>query len=172
MLNQVSESIATMTRNVMINHPNCFNCRLYKQYVTRKSSGTFGGEPLLGSMGILDTDDEVEYEYRYAGDGYALPAEAFSAAPMMDRNDANIGPSTEFRFLITPAAQSGDEHFFTVSTHDVVYLLLGGEDDDPQIAFEVVGRETITNIPPFNVRYICNRRDDLHIKKGGEFLTP
>lgn len=172
MLEKVSLGISAMTRNVVIHHPNCFNCLVYKQQITRKGQDEFSDIPTLGGLGVLDEDDEVEYEYAYAGDGYALPVEQFEPSPMMDHNDANLGPLDEFRFIIFPAAQSGEEGFFEVSTHDIVMLLLGMEEDSPKLAFEVVGRETTTNIPPYNIRFICNRRDDLHIKLGGKLLNP
>ena len=41
-----------------------------------------------------------------------------------------------------------------------MYMDLG---DPVWLAFEVVGIETTVNIPPFTTRYICNRRDDLHV---------
>ena len=57
--------------------------------------------------------------------------------------------------------------WFDVRNHDVMYLLLGTGPDAPRLAFEIVGTETTSNIPPFTTRYITNRRDDLHIPAGG-----
>ena len=177
MLETVANQINQMTRNVVIRHPNTMNCFVYGMKVTRKEEQgqEFAGLPTMGGLGVMDEDDEVEYEYVYKGDGYALPVEQFTPAPMVDRNDANVGPEDEFRFIIIPSANAGEEDFFTISTHDVVYLLLGlpeNADTCPKLAFEVVGRETTTNVPPYNIRYVCNRRDDLHVKMGGELLNP
>lgn len=175
MIERVSEQINVMTRNVVIKHPNSMNCLVYKAKIKRNEPEEYAGIPTMGGMGVMDEDDEVEYDYEYCGDGYALPLDIFEPAPMMDRNDSNAGPSNEFRFLIMPRANSGEKDFFEVSTHDVVMLLLGVPeelDTCPQLAFEVVGRETTTNVPPFNIRYVCNRRDDLHIKQGGKLLSP
>ena len=175
MIEKVAEQINAMTRTTIIRHPNSMNCLVYGQKILRREPEEYAGIPTMGGMGVMDEDDEVDYEYVYKGDGYALPVDQFSPAPMMDRNDANTGPEDEFRFLIIPRANSGEEDFFELSTHDVVMLLLGMPEDVetcPQLAFEVVGRETTTNVPPFNIRYVCNRRDDLHIKQGGELLHP
>lgn len=171
MLNNVSIGLGVISRNVVINHPNTFNCKLYHQEIIRRTPTVFGGEPTLGGMGVLDEDDEVDYEYHFAGNGYALPAENFAESPLVDRNDANIGPKAEFYFLIEPEAQAGEPDFFTVSTHDVLLLCLGTEADCAKLAFEVVSRLTKTNIPPYNAVYICNRRNDLDIAKGGKLLA-
>ncbi len=115
---------------------------------------------------MLDDDDESEFKYECIGQGYALPAETFQASPLMDKNDANVGYTDEFRFLIEPVAEhSNQPGWFEISTHDLVYLLLfdGVNEKPAKLCFEVVGRETTNNIPPFSTRYVCNRRDELDV---------
>lgn len=175
MLNNVPKGINLLTRNVVMNHPNTFNCEMYRKVVTRQAADTWADDPTMGGMGVLDTDDEEQYEYEFIGHGFALPAENFMPSPLVDKNDANIGYANEFRFLIEPAAKnSNEEGFFTVSTHDICYLLLyDGEHENPaKLAFEVVGRETTLNIPPFTTRYVCNRRDELDVTVNGELANP
>lgn len=152
-----------MARNVVINHPNTFGCEVYRKTVTRTAPNTIDGSPTLGGLAVLDTMDEEQFEYAFLGYGYALPADGFAAAPIVDRQDANIGSGDEFRFLIEPAAQSGQPEWFDVRSHDVVYLRLGTGPSPARLAFEVIGTETTSNIPPYTTRYITNRRDDLHL---------
>lgn len=166
MLNNVPQAINQLARNVVINHPNTFNCQVFRKTVKRAAPQTVGGLPTLGGLGVLDSMDEEDYEYTPLGHGHALPAEGFAPSPMMKRGDANIGPGDEFRFLIEPEEQSGHHEFFIPRNHDVVYLLLGTDPQPPKVAFEIVGEETTSNIPPYTTRYICNRRDDL------DLLTP
>jgi hypothetical protein len=166
MLNNVPETINRMTRNVVANHPNTFNCQVFRKAVTRQAPDAANGNPTMGGLGVLSSADEEEFEYAFIGNGYALPADGFSPAPMVDRGDANIGPADEFRFLIEPEEPSGHPDWFDVRKHDVVYLLLGAGKGAPMLAFEVVGIETTSNIPPFTTRYIANRRDDLHLAAG------
>jgi hypothetical protein len=168
MLNNVPDGINRMSRNVVINHPNTFNCRVFRKTVTRTGAGesTVDGNPTLGGLGVLNTADEEQYEYEWIGNGYALPAESFMPASMMDRRDANIGPGDEFRFLIESEEPFGRPEWFDVRTHDVVYLLLGTGPSPAMLAFEVVGIETTSNIPPYTTRYVTNRRDDLHLPAG------
>lgn len=164
MLTQVPKTISRLARNVVINHPNTFNCQVYRRTVTREEDGNeVGGLPTLGGLGEINGNDEESYEYTWVGNGYMLPADQFQAASMMDRRDANDGSINEFRFLIEPEEEEGHPEYFLPKKDDVVYMLLGTDLTAAKLAFEVVDIETTTNIPPFTQRYICNRRDDLHV---------
>ena len=159
MLTNVSTALARMARNVIVNHPNAFNCQLFRKVVTRAAPERVGGLPTLGGLGVLDSDDEESFEYEWIGNGYAMPAEPFQPSLMMDRGDAHNGYADEFRFLIEPE----DQGAFVPQKHDVLYLLLGAEEGAAKLAFEVTGREAVANLPPYPVRYLCSRRDDLHV---------
>lgn len=167
MLTNVPSAINRMARNVVMNHPNSYNCQVFRKKVLRQGSETVDGNPTLGGLAVLDTMDEEKIEYEFIGNGFALPAEAFSPAPMVDRRDANIGTEEQYRLLIEPEGQSGSEDWFDLRTHDVVYLLLGVGPNPARLAYEIMGAETTSNIPPYTTRYITNRRDDLHVAAGG-----
>ena len=94
-------------------------------------------------------------EYIFVGNGYALQA-----------NKGTITQDNLFCFFVSPEEPSGHPDWFDVRNHDVMYLLLGTGPDAPRLAFEIVGTETTSNIPPFTTRYITNRRDDLHQPAG------
>lgn len=172
MLHKVSENIARMARNIVLNHPNAYEIQLWRKIVTRKDSGEIAGKPTMGGAGVLDTDDEDEVDWQYLGDGAAVSAEVFQPSDITDRNDASTrGFTHEALFLIEPKAKSGEEEWFDVRTHDVMRILIRvGPDysDYASIAYEVVGRETTTDIPPYNVRFKCNRRDDLSFMPDDE----
>jgi hypothetical protein len=161
MLVNVPQAINRMARNVVINHPNTWNCQIFRKTVHRIAPIEHGGLPTLGGLAVLDTTDEEDITWDFIGNGFALNAEQFQPAPILDRRDGNIGASAEFRFMIEPEEEFG----FDVKSKDIFYLLIWTADyDDPaRMAFEVVGIETSVNIPPFVNRYVANRRDDLHI---------
>ena len=166
MLWNVPKTVNRLTRNVVMNHPNSFNIEVFRKHTTRKGEKYFAGKPTLGGIGVIDSGDEVEYEFEYMGNGYALPAEPFQPGAMVDHKDTHVGEGTDFRFLIELECQTGSDDYFELRNHDVIYLLLGGEPgNEVKVAFEIVTMETTSNIPPYTVRYVCNRRDDL-------FLTP
>ena len=167
MLHAVPNAINSLSRNVVLNHPNSFNCKVFREVVDRTAAGTVGGLPTMGGLGVLDAEDEEKITHQFLGNGFALPAESFAPSPLMSAGDANYGPANEFRFLVEPEEPSGHPDSFVLRKHDVFYLLLGAGEAPPMIAFEIVGTETTSNIPPFSTRFICNRRDDLAVPAGG-----
>jgi len=160
MLINVPAGINAMARNVIINHPNAFNCHVYRRQVMRPDPQA-GGAPTLGGMMVLSVDDEQDIEWAMVGMAYALPAEQFQPASMMDRRDTHNGSGEEFRFLLEPEDMIGEAGGFEIKKNDVFYLILGEGDAAPRLAYEIVDVETVVNVPPYVPRYVTNRRDDL-----------
>lgn len=167
MLINVPAGINAMARNVIMNHPNAFNCHVYRRQMMRQDPEV-GGAPALGGMMVLSADDEQDIEWSMVGMGFALPAEQFQPASMMDRRDANTGSGDEFRFLIEPEEMIGNPGGFEIKKNDVFYIILGEGDAAPRLAYEIVDVETVVNVPPYVPRYVTNRRDDLALDDDGE----
>lgn len=165
MLHNVPAAVNRMARNVVINHPNSYNCQVFRKAVTRPGPIS-GGLPVLGGLGVLSSDDEEQFSYEWTGNGYALQVEAFEPSVMMDRGDANNGAGDAFKFLIESEEAAGLPGSFEAKKNDVIYLLLGDGSSPAKLAFEVVGIEAVLNIPPYTTRFIMNRRDDLHVPAG------
>ena len=146
MLNNVPGAINRMARNVVTNHPNTFNCQLFRKTVTRTAAESVAGNPTMGGLGVLDSMDEEQFEYTFLGNGYALHADGFAPAPMVKRGDANIGHADEFRFLIEPEEPSGHPDWFDVRSHDVMHLLLG----EYEQAAEVFAGHRLCGESPFD----------------------
>lgn len=163
MLNNVPTGINAMARNVIINHPNAYNCEVYRRRFGRASADEAGDAPTLGGMTTISPEDEGDIRWELVGLGFALPGEVFQPSQMMDRRDANNGYADELRFLIEPEEKIGDPGGFEVLDRDVLYLLLGEGENAPKIAYEIVEVEAVVNVPPFVPRYVVNRRDDLDI---------
>jgi hypothetical protein len=108
MLNNVPQAVNTLARNVVINHPNSYNCVMVRKRVTRTAAGTVGGLPTLGGLGVISSDDEEAVEWDLMGNAYALETEIFTESSMMDRQDANNGGIDEFRYLIEPELLPGN----------------------------------------------------------------
>lgn len=161
MLNNVPRGINALTRNVVMRHPNSFNCIFYRRKVERIAP-IAGERQTMGGMMVLSIDDEASISWDMIGIGHALKADQFQPSLMVDRQDANNGFDNEFRFLIEPEKEA-IEGGFQPHKNDIFYLLLGDPDleDTPKLAFEIVGVEATVDVPPYVVRYVCNRRDDL-----------
>jgi len=172
MLTNVPTATGALVRSIVCNHPNSFTAEVYRMIRERVDEPDGPDASTFGGMGVLDKDDDPEIEFKFLGYAYVLPAEQFAPSRQMDANDA-AQFAEEYRFLIEPAAPSGHSYWFDIRDHDVVYLLIGegGKENPAKLAFEVIGRETTTNIPPYNTRYIMNRRDDLHVDKSGNYIS-
>lgn len=157
MLNNVPGAINRMARNIVIHHPNAYNCIVFRKRVLRTAPEISGGMPTLGGLGVINSEDESEFTYDLLGNAYALEVGSYEPGKMMDRQDANDGGTQEFRYLIESEIVDGLPGGFTVKKNDVVYLVLG----DVRLAREVVYIETTGNIPPYSQRYVCNSRNDL-----------
>ncbi|ENV00373.1 hypothetical protein [Acinetobacter variabilis] len=161
MLTNIPKGLNAINRNVVIRHPNTFNCEFYRRDINRLEP-VVGERPTIGGMMVMSVDDEVEVSWSMIGTGYALVADQFQPAIMMDRMDTNNGNGDEFRFLIEPELEDF-EGGFQPKKNDVFYVVLGDiqDQDAPRIAYEIIGVETTVNVPPYVPRYVCNRRDDL-----------
>ena len=156
MLTQVPAAINRLASRIVHHHPNSIGIQMFRKRVTRAPSDTLGG------LGVLSSEDEESIAFEFLGLGSALPVAEDAANPalMNDNQDAPWGEGAEFRFLIEPETQAGQEGWFAPTKGDVLLLWLA-DDGSLKIPFEIVGAETVNNLPPFSVRYICNRRDDL-----------
>ena len=160
MLTNVPSGVNRMARNIVINHPNSFECQMYRKSVDRDNESEAMGMPTIGGLGVISAEDEEDISYDHLGSGYALQAEPFSPSSMFERQDANNGFSNELRFLIEPEQPTGVEGNFTPRKGDVMYIVIS---EDVRLAYEVVDIETVMNIAPFAMRYVVNRRGDLDI---------
>jgi len=171
MLTNIPVGINSMARNVIINHPNTFNCEVYRRTLQREGPEE-GGMPTLGGMMVLNSEDESEINWSLVGLGFALSAEAFQPAGMVDRRDATFGGLEEFRFLIEPEQMLGNPGGFAINKHDVIYLLIGEGEMAAKIAHEIVDVESTVNVPPYVSRFITNRRADLDLMPGDAGIDP
>lgn len=160
MLNNVPNSVNTLSRRVVINHPNTLNCNVVRKTLNRVGETLMGGIPTLGGLGVLEDDDETNISWSIIGNAFAMRISDFEPSFMMDRGDANNGYGDEYRYLIEPEPEADDDDSFEIKKDDVIYLLYEG---GVKIALEIIEVETVSNIPPYTKRYVCNVRDDLHI---------
>ena len=171
MLTNVSSAADRMTWRVVSGHPNAWECQIFRRVVNRVApdGGEVGGLPTLGGLGVISGEDEPDLRYEWVGSGYALQAESFTPSIMVDRRDASRSEGDVWRYLIVPEQPHGERGWFDLRVGDVMYLILSAPTaDDPdaptaKLAWEIVGLESVINAPPFGIRYLCNRRDDLNV---------
>ena len=67
MLTNVPSAVNRMARNVVINHPNTWECQVFRKRVTRTDGAPVGGLPTMGGLGVLDSEDEESIDYDHLG---------------------------------------------------------------------------------------------------------
>lgn len=160
MQTQIPRNTNKAARTVVLRHPSATDVVVFRRTLNRTDpAGTMGGLPMLGGMGVLEQEDEPDYGVEELGAGRLLPCEAFVPSEMVDRNDGiNAAEGVLTYALIEPLAADGEPGHFEVKSRDLVFLVVW---EGVYVGYEVVGRETNINIPPFARRYALAKRDDL-----------
>ena len=164
MLNNVPANINKAARQVTLRHPNSMDCAVFRKRVERTASGSMGGLPTLGGLGVLDSEDESEVDWDDLGYAKLLMTDGgFKPSDLVDRADSADLSYPDVPCLIEPVADPSSDDYFTPKKHDIVYLFFG---DDVKIAFEVDHVETDVLIPSRSVKYILQKRDLLSYING------
>jgi len=163
MSNLISTAMNAALRNVVLHHPHTFHCEIYRKIILRNSNEHIAGLPTLGGLGVLDSMDEDDFDYVFVGMGFALPISGFSPASAYQQDDAALEAETNVCFVIEPEAKPDQSDYFSIKRHDVMYLRLTHEVEPPKLAWEIMSRQSMGNLSGFTRRFICARRDHLHL---------
>jgi len=150
-------------RNVLLHHPHTFHCEIYRKIILRESEKMVAGLPTLGGLGVLDSMDEEDFDYVFVGMGFALPISGFAPVSLVQNDDAALEAENNVCFVIEPEAEPDQPDYFSIKRHDVMYLRLNNDLNPPKLAWEIVSRQSLGNMGGFTRRFICARRDHLHL---------
>ena len=154
MLNNVPLAIRRSVRAVTLNHPNRMMCTVYRKVVTRVAPDTLGGLPTLGGLGVLEDDDEADFDYQSLGDGVVVMLQVYQGGFRSDDNSLLDNPNTsQQETLLEPLIDDG----FTPKKHDLVSIVIG----DALLPYEITEITGTVNIPPFTQKYVLQLRDEL-----------
>ena len=154
MLNNVPLAIRRSVRAVTLNHPNRMTCTVYRKVITRTAPDTLGGLPTLGGLGVLEDDDEADFDYQSLGDGVVVMLQVYQGGFRSDDNSLLDNPNTsQQETLLEPLIDDG----FTPKKHDLVSIVIG----DALLPYEITEITGTVNIPPFTQKYVLQLRDEL-----------
>lgn len=154
MLNNVPLAIRRSVRAVTLNHPNRMTCTVYRKVITRVAPDTLGGLPTLGGLGVLEDDDEADFDYQSLGDGVVVMLQVYQGGFRSDDNSLLDNPNTsQQETLLEPLIDDG----FTPKKHDLVSIVIG----DALLPYEITEITGTVNIPPFTQKYVLQLRDEL-----------
>lgn len=165
MLSNVALSVSQATRQVVLRHPNSFDCAVWRKKVTRVEvnpdtgqPGTMGGSPTLGGMGVLRSEDEDQIEFERMGAARCHFCGIYQQTDQVERDNAVL-PQPMHEAQVECLAEPGTAGHFLVDTNDLVLILLGL---GTVLAFEVATLTGVANIPPYIRKLVLNPRDELH----------
>lgn len=154
MLNNVPLAIRRSVRAVTLNHPNRMTCTVYRKVITRVAPDTLGGLPTLGGLGVLEDDDEADFEYQSLGDGVVVMLQVYQGGFRSDDNSLLDNPNTsQQETLLEPLIDDA----FIPKKHDLVSIVIG----DAVLPYEITDITGTVNIPPFTQKYVLQLRDEL-----------
>jgi len=150
-------------RNVLLHHPHTFHCEIYRKIILRSSDENSAGLPTLGGLAVLDSMDEDDFDYVFVGMGFALPISGFAPVSIYQNEDAALEAENKVCFVIESETETDQPDYFSIKRHDVMYLRLNNDPQPPKLAWEILSRESRGNLSGFTRRFICARRDHLHL---------
>lgn len=170
MLNSVPTAINAASRQVTLRHPNAFDCIVSRKRVVRVeldgagAPSTSAGLPTMGGMGVLRSEDEVEFEYDELGAAKLLFAGPgpYQAQDMNERDNALLTENSRevlIESVAKPGALEGEPQYFVADTGDLVSLTLGL---GVVLSYEVATVSGTVNLPPYTRKLVLNPRDDLN----------
>jgi len=166
MLNNVPAAINTASRQVVLRHPNAQVCHVFKKTINRvvtEDPEELGGHPTIGGMGVLDSEDEADYDYdTERGEGRILFTGIYTPT-IGGTTDDDLGaiyPEPPLEALIESIGNPGTSEHFESEKHDMIMVYPGG---DFVIPYEIVGVTPTTGIPPYTRKYYLNPRADMAV---------
>lgn len=157
MLNNVPQTINSVTRNVVLKHPNTMDCTIYRKQLNRYDTDTIGGLPTVAGLTMLASDDEPDYEYVEVGDGKVLFTGQFmgGANNTIDTDDGIIYAEAPIEALI--------EFIDADNVPDKTDMVMVYPAAEFVLAYEVVGVTSNTSIPPYTRKYMLVSRQDANV---------
>lgn len=162
MLNNVSVQVNKANRMATLRHPNAAEFTLLRKTINRVSTDepeTFSGMPTIGGLGVLDSEDEANYDYAEIGEGMVVLMGQFqtNGGNWNDADDGLVPDQPMIEAMAECNLKPDEEGFFIVSKHDVMLIHMGM---GIVLPYQVVGETGSVSIPPYTKRYILQLRQD------------
>lgn len=165
MLTKVPATINKSARLVTLRHPNAMDCEVFRKQVTRVDTPVaddYAGLPTLGGLGVISSDDEVEFEYIDIGEARVVFLGGFQAqlGNTMDNDTGLAYADAPIEALMECVADPSAPEFFVLDKNDMVtvYPVPG-----VAIVYEVAGVTGNVNIPPYTRKYLLQPRSDMNV---------
>lgn len=163
MLTNVPTQINRSARLVTLRHPNGMDCTVWRKQVNRTSEADPAtapdGSATIGGLGVLDSEDEADYEFTELGDARIVFTGQFATAGnnWMDDDQGINYQEQPVVALIECVVGPDDKGYFLPDKHDMVTVEPGA---GLALGYEIVGISSNLNIPPYVRQYALIPRQD------------
>lgn len=163
MLNRVPTAISRAARIVTLRHPNAMDCTIYRKRLNRTAppDETMGEIANVGGIGVLDGEDEADFDYEVVGDARIVFAEPWQddGANWNDVDSGVIYDKAPKLAMIEFVSETDGY----IRKPDIVSVEPGG---GIVLVYEVLGENGNVAIPPYTRRYILAARSDQNVGIG------
>lgn len=159
MLNGVPAQINRSARLVTLRHPNAMDCTVWGKTIKRTADETMGGLPTIGGVGLLDGEDEADYEYTERGDAKVVFTGQYvgEGANWVDGDNGIIYGAAPTEVLVECILDPSDENYFVPAKPDIISVEPGA---GVVLIYEILGENSTVNLPPYTRRFIVAARSD------------
>lgn len=165
MLNNVPTQVSKAARQVTLRHPNSMDCTVFRKTLNRTESivpEEFGGLPTIGGLGVLDNEDEADYDYEELGEARVVFTGQYQASDM-NMNSADEGLNYQnppVEALVECVLDPDDVNYFIPDKHDMITVYPG---NGFALGYEIQGTTSNIGIPPYVRKYFLNPRADANV---------
>lgn len=154
MINQEPFKIMEAASTEILRHPNSMDCTVYRKVLLRT--------PTLDDLDILESEDELDFEYQSLGMGKVLVTSRFEGELLDDYGDviSSDKPMQEAQIV------SIDVPGFTPQKQDLIGAMLGC---GIVIGFEIMGVIDSDANSTLAAKFVIVSRDDLHDLSGENY---
>lgn len=157
MLNSVPAAVRRAGRIVTLRHPNSMDCTVWRKVLLRTGAvgDELGGIPNIGGIGVLDGEDEANFDYELVGDAKILFSGIWQDESA-NWNDADTGVIYDQapKMAMIEFVEEIEDY---VRKSDRISVEPGG---GIVLPYEVIGEGSPMNIPPYTRRYMLAARSD------------
>lgn len=164
MLNKVPEVIRRAGRIVTLRHPNSMNCTIWRKRLRRdETSGTLGDMPNIGGVGVLDSEDEADFDYEPIGDAKIVFSGVWQGSGA-NWNDADTGVLYNADAPLEALIEFVDDSCgHEVQKNDRISIEPGS---GIVLIYAVIGENSSVAIPPYVRKFILAERSDFDVGVG------
>ena len=165
MLNNVPITVNKLARQVTLRHPNAMDCLVFRKVILRQSPDSIAGLPTIGGIGVLDSEDEADYEFQQLGPDtpeanarIVFTGQYLGVTGNVTDDDAStIYAEAPLEALVECVLDPAHPLFFVVDKNDVINVMPGA---GIVIPYQVVGVTSPGNIPPYSRKLLLQPRAD------------